>query len=294
MKLKFVLFLSLITSICFADTFEYKVTVVTIPSDAIVIETQKAYTEIRTDESGLESRIKISSDTFTKKVYIKISSAPVNVASSVIDLANEREEANLKYSIIELNAYDFYGNKLSSDSFQKSVSISLSYLDTDNDGIIDDIWPEVQETTLKIWVLNEGTARWEVVSGTQTVETNNNKVSAWLEHFSVYCLIGQTMSALQDLSKVIVFPNPCKPGSGGKFDSEYITFKYLTEGAKIKIFTIAAELVTTFNESEGPSKYLYKWYLENYDNEKVAPGVYIYLITDNNGQKKTGRIGIVR
>jgi len=294
MKLKIILFLSLIASVCSAGTCVYTVTVTTIPSEAIVIEPQKAYAEIRTDESGLESRVEISSNTFAKKVYIKISSEPVNVAPSIIGTANDSEDANLEYSIIELNAYDFFNNKLSSDSFQKPVSISMAYPDADNDGIVDNFWPEVQETTLRVRVLNEVTARWEVVSGTQTVETDVNKVSARLEHFSVYCLVGQTMSAPQDLSKVIVFPNPCKPGSGGKFDSEYITFKYLTEGAKIRIFTIAAELVATFNESEGPSDYIYEWYLENCDNEKVAPGVYIYLITNNKGQKKTGRMGIVR
>jgi hypothetical protein len=67
-----------------------------------------------------------------------------------------------------------------------------------------------------------------------------------------------------------------------------ITFTFLTEDIRIRIYNINGELIKD-EEASTPSGF-YKW--EDVKNS-VASGVYIYLITSKN-QKAIGKIGIVK
>lgn len=96
----------------------------------------------------------------------------------------------------------------------------------------------------------------------------------------------------QPIEKTIVYPNPFKLHGKGH---EYITFcgKKLTIGTTIKIYTVAGELVKTlYVESDGLCQKI--WHVDNNAGEKVASGIYIYIITNSAGEKCTGKIGIIR
>jgi len=196
-------------------------------------------------------------------------------------------------SIVKIEIYDSSGNPIT--SFNNPTTLILCYPDTNpDDGIVDDITPPLNETSLKIYTLKGGI--WEEVPGS-IVDPVANTVSVPLTHFSIYILMGQPAAA-SDLNDVRVYPNPFKPYDGtpetGKpYDGSLhsgIIFDNLTEGATIKIFNLAGELV--YEESGITGKV--QWNAKNEKGKEVASGVYIYLVTDKDGRKATGKVVIVR
>ncbi len=96
-----------------------------------------------------------------------------------------------------------------------------------------------------------------------------------------------------NLKSIYVYPNPFKPGSGGKYDADCIVFKNLTAEADIKIFNVAGELVASMEKEDMTVDYC-MWPAENDDGKKVASGVYVYLITNPAGEKATGILAIIK
>ena len=99
-------------------------------------------------------------------------------------------------------------------------------------------------------------------------------------------------AAAVDLSQVKVYPNPYEPGSGGSQDAVGITFENLTAEAKIAIYTVSGEKVVELNETDGDG--LNVWATRNASGEPVASGIYVYKISNSNGEKRTGRVAVVR
>ncbi|MFH2070952.1 MAG: T9SS type A sorting domain-containing protein [Elusimicrobiota bacterium] len=250
----------------------------------------------------------------TFHVYVRVNFDPINKphrvdSKKIVDANakddNDYETVRLKRNQteipVEITAYKLYITSydfISVDDFDRqvdNVEVTMSYPDTDNNGLIDRTWPEVSEKTVRIYLLNEQTSIWEEVSGQQTVDTAGNRVTASVGHFSVFAMIGRPM-AYTDVTAVEVYPNPCKPGSRDIFDSDYIVFRKIPDGSTIKIFTVSGELVTTlkYPDADNPASNIYRWRLVNRDRENVASGVYIYMITDRENKKKTGRMSIIR
>lgn len=90
-----------------------------------------------------------------------------------------------------------------------------------------------------------------------------------------------------DLKELKVYPNPYKPSKG----HTKIVFANLSANATIKIFTFDGELVW---EKENITTGSEEWLVVNKDNEKVASGVYIYFITNDRGERKFGKLAIIR
>lgn len=96
-------------------------------------------------------------------------------------------------------------------------------------------------------------------------------------------LSGDIDSVKNNLDQVFAYPVPFKPGKHSR-----ITFTNLTPYAKIKIYTISGEKVCELEETDGDGRY--QW-----DKSKdISSGVYIYVITNNQGEKRKGRIMIIR
>lgn len=90
-----------------------------------------------------------------------------------------------------------------------------------------------------------------------------------------------------DLESLIVYPNPFRSTKHTQ-----VTFEGLTADVNIRIFTFSGELIY---KAEITGQFNWKWNVKNTQGEKVARGIYFYLITDNNtGTKKTGKIAIIK
>ncbi len=90
-----------------------------------------------------------------------------------------------------------------------------------------------------------------------------------------------------------VYPSPFKPGAGGIFDAEHITFKDLTPVATIRVFNIRGELVRTIRKDDTSVDY-YRWDATNDAGNSLASGVYIFYITNPEGETAKGKFSIIR
>lgn len=91
----------------------------------------------------------------------------------------------------------------------------------------------------------------------------------------------------KDLSQLKVYPNPFKPSLG----HTSVLFMNLPELDSIKIFTLTGELVTEIEEQTGIRA---EWNGKNDSGKEVASGVYFYLVASEKGEKKTGKIAVVK
>jgi len=99
--------------------------------------------------------------------------------------------------------------------------------------------------------------------------------------------IAGPVSPSPDLTGLIVYPNPFRPGVG----HTKITFAALTEQATIRIFTLAGELV---NKQDMSGQYGWDWDVKNTDGDELARGIYIWVVTNPAGERRTGKIAIIK
>lgn len=85
-----------------------------------------------------------------------------------------------------------------------------------------------------------------------------------------------------------IYPNPWRSDKHAAHPS--ITFDGLTVGTTIKIFTVSAHEVKEL-QTDGPK---IVWDLTNNSGDKVASGVYLYLITDSQGDKVQGKVAVIK
>ena len=165
-----------------------------------------------------------------------------------------------------------------------TVTIRLSYPDGNNDGIVDGT--NIREENLIIYHLENGT--WTPFA--THVNCTENFAWAYVTHFSTFTIGGTptTISIMSNLesNNVFAYPNLCRVYRGER----KITFSQMTDQATIQIFNVAGELIATLEEPAGDGDGKCEWEVP----EKLATGVYIYLITNNQNQKAVGKIGIVK
>lgn len=97
---------------------------------------------------------------------------------------------------------------------------------------------------------------------------------------------GDFTLVLNDLSNIRVYPNPWR---SDKYSGNPITFDQLTGNVTIKIFTVSAHLIKTL----GPASGSITWDLSTDGGTQAASGLYIYLVTDDQGNKTKGKLAII-
>jgi hypothetical protein len=91
-----------------------------------------------------------------------------------------------------------------------------------------------------------------------------------------------------DLSGVEVFPNPWRSDKHAGHPS--ITFANLPTDCSVKIFTVSGRLVKDYSNVNGTVN----WDLTDTTSEKVASGIYIYLIASSEGSKVKGKVAVIK
>jgi hypothetical protein len=99
----------------------------------------------------------------------------------------------------------------------------------------------------------------------------------------------------QDISEAYAYPVPFRPNFNkpAKYgtDAQGITFTKILQGSEITIYTVTGEEVIVLNLQTVATSLV--WDTKNDKGEKVASGVYVYVI-EHLGKKKTGRLVIIR
>jgi hypothetical protein len=151
-----------------------------------------------------------------------------------------------------------------------------------------------QETNLRIYQLNETTADWEEVPGSQLIHRQQYTVAveiagSELAAGKIYRLFSPA-GALENLNEVKVYPNPYKPNSG--LGHTQITFTNLMNESTVKIYTLTGELVRTLSDNLALGEV--SWDAANEDGQKVASGLYFFLVESSDSKHKTGKLAIIK
>jgi len=96
-----------------------------------------------------------------------------------------------------------------------------------------------------------------------------------------------TTFVTDDLSAVRVYPNPWRSDKDGDIP---VTFDRLPLNITIKVFDVSGRWVKELT-TPGASA---TWDLTNESGQRVASGIYLYLIQDSQGQKRTGKMVIIK
>jgi len=87
---------------------------------------------------------------------------------------------------------------------------------------------------------------------------------------------------------VQVYPNPWRSDKHASHPT--ITFSGLLSGTTIKLFTISGHKVKELLTDESSIS----WDLTNTSGDKVASGIYLYVITDAQGNKVRGKVAVIK
>lgn len=200
-------------------------------------------------------------------------------------------EGAVVVSAREITAYNMVHAKLTG-TFTTMAYIEIPYPDIDQNKLVDGTMIDENSLRMYIWENNQ----WKEIEDCG-VDVDKNIVWCYINHLSTFMPIG-ILVAPAKLGNVAVYPNPFKPNSG--LGHEYITFgskqnidRRLTKYATIKIFTVSGELVRTLEVTPQDNGQKI-WDARNEFGKEVASGIYIYLITNPQGEKCIGKLAIIR
>src|SRR3989339_2146970 len=168
------------------------------------------------------------------------------------------------------------------DKFSKEIEISLPYQDDNKDNRVDGT--NIGSNRLIICSFDELIGKWQKANGS-TVDKVKKLVTCKTNHLSYYGVFAVLQS---DLNTAHIYPNPYKPSIG----HTSIIFTNLTNRTKAQIFNLAGDVVYE-QEKDTPTGELI-WDVKNAEGEPIASGVYMYMITNNAGQVKKGKLAIIR
>jgi hypothetical protein len=94
-------------------------------------------------------------------------------------------------------------------------------------------------------------------------------------------------NAATELSAVRVYPSPWRSNI---HTGHPVTFSGLTADATVKIFTVSGRWVKSVSSTGSQAT----WDLKNDSGDTVASGLYIYLVTDSQGNKARGKFSVIR
>lgn len=102
-------------------------------------------------------------------------------------------------------------------------------------------------------------------------------------------MAGRRTPSTSTLNEVIAAPNPFIPSRGDMV----MVFDNVTSKSDLQIFSLTGELLRKIDSSAAQSGSIF-WDGKNDDGGNVGSGIYIYLITDEDGNKKKGKVAVVR
>jgi len=164
---------------------------------------------------------------------------------------------------------------ISSKALQGAMEITLSYPEGQNPALLN---------TLKAYFLDKEITNWVPLRSSR-VDPESGTVTFTAVRSDIFRLM--TASA-HDLRTVVVYPNPFRPREA---KDNVLKFIGLTDDVDVKIYTISGDLVwgRHFRYSGGGAT----WDGRNSQGKEVASGLYVYQVTNGDGEKSTGRISVV-
>jgi hypothetical protein len=195
---------------------------------------------------------------------------------------------------VGITAEVFFSNR-GQPGIPVSIIIPLPGLASDGTILVDG--KRVPAASLQAWAWSADTGRWEQLDP-PIIDLALGVARVSARHFSFFTLVAP-VPVVANLATFTVYPNPFKPNDGHALTGvEYngaantgITFENLPPGSQIRIYTALGELIAEFlTDASGGAQ----WDVRNRRNDKVASGVYVYIVTAPNGERRIGKIAVMR
>ncbi|MFH1367598.1 MAG: T9SS type A sorting domain-containing protein [Elusimicrobiota bacterium] len=211
--------------------------------------------------------------------------APANVETMALPSNNGEI---LENGIVSVKLYKSSTGELVDEEFSKEVTIEIPYKDTDNDGIEDR--SNIPVKRLTGYKYKDGV--WtELDKNDIEIDKTSKKVKIKTKSFSVYGIGG--IKYASTLDSLIVYPNPWKPGTSGIFSGNNMIFDNLTKDCRIRLFDLSGQMWLD-KTIDGSYNGRYVWDGRSDCGENAGSGLYIYVVTNDNGEKKKGKVSIAR
>jgi hypothetical protein len=97
----------------------------------------------------------------------------------------------------------------------------------------------------------------------------------------------QPLTETTPLNSVRAYPNPWR---SDRHQGILVTFDNLTSNSTVKLYTLSGHWIRTLDASAGSAG----WDLKSDSGDKVASGIYLYVITNNQGQKTRGKLVVIK
>jgi hypothetical protein len=264
----------------------------------VIVDSTEPDIEETTFSGGLRKREKIYNDTdniiivgqsennnFTKLTVpegsLNTRTTMISITVNVADVPDHREDlasANEYREIILENGQ----TELIDD---KEATMVIPYVDEDDNGRIDSTAVDVK--SLEIYRYMPLTERWQKEPSSAGPDIVEKTCTVTINKFSVFGIFG---GVITDVNNAHPYPNPFKPNNPG-LGHTGITFTELTDSVRIRIVSIAGDLV--FDREFENTGGICSWDAANNAGKPLASGVYFYLIT-GEGRTKTGKLSIIR
>lgn len=109
-----------------------------------------------------------------------------------------------------------------------------------------------------------------------------------LTALAVCLLLGAQLAAAPTLDGLSVYPNPARQYAG----NAEVIFDNLTPDVEIRIYDAEGVLVREFEtQSSGLS---FRWNMKDDSGVSVASGIYIYVVGNEAGENKVGKVAVIR
>ncbi len=185
-------------------------------------------------------------------------------------------------------AFRRYVREDGASAFADWVTLTLPYPEGDLGVPEDRLDVYRYDTVFKTWVKEPGAV----------LDKTQRTLTVRVRHFTDFAVLGQVLA--QGLGGAAIFPNPWKPGDGNATTGvEYvpgvantgITFEQLPPSSVVSIYTALGEMVI---ERTVDATGTWQWDVRNGRGAPVASGVYVYRITSPTGERRAGKLVIIR
>ncbi|PIP21000.1 MAG: hypothetical protein COX40_01745, partial [Candidatus Omnitrophica bacterium CG23_combo_of_CG06-09_8_20_14_all_40_11] len=259
------------------------------PIKNLVDTTQQEAVVKTADATSPEIKITIPKDTNNGAYFsiIKViepdGDIPGHSKISIINRANDTVETNDNISAgsvetLSATQYEFLCDR----TVEEYVTLTISYPST----IV-----EPEESGLRIYHLNETNEKWELAGkdDVQNIDKTRNTITVRVNRLSIFRILERN-SVKNNLREVKVYPNPFN--SSNVLHTK-VKFMNLTAQAKIRIYTLTGVLVKDLDvvATDLGNK---EWDLTNANGEDIASGLYVFVATNDKGEKFIDKLGIIR
>jgi ligand-binding sensor domain-containing protein len=115
------------------------------------------------------------------------------------------------------------------------------------------------------------------------IKIDKNTGDVWIGTANGLSRYESGIAPAKNLTEVVPYPNPFVIREG----TEKLTFDRLPYQAKIKIYTVAGELVREINAGD-------QWDGRNKAGELVSGGIYLFYVSDASGKNAVGKVAVIR